>query len=414
MTRSPGALLVGAALAVLSATALVPARAAGVTVSSQNLTPLRSCVVTATPATTTSVLDSRVQQANATTNYGTATGTTVQSASSANIRTYVEFSLSGCSPAIPSTATVRLATLRLYVTARSAVCRTLDVFTATVSWTESAITWNNQPFGTTLNNPASGSRVASFNVGNIAGCQNQALGYAAGATVTGAVAVHRGRHREQLRLDDPRRRGELGHHIYGDVRRQGARHSQRVAAARGELRGRAVSALPRVARRLVSLTLWVALAVLVAGWALFLRPQVLGGSTTFVVVHGNSMLPRHVTGDLVVLRREPTYRVHEVIAYRVPKGQLGADAIVIHRIIGGDGSTGFTLKGDNNPAPDPWHPRTADVVGTEMWHVPSLGAVLARLRTPAVMGALAAAIAAAVVVTWHPSQKRRGVGTLPG
>lgn len=187
MTRSPGALLVGAALAVLSATALVPARAAGVTVSSQNLTPLRSCVVTATPTTTTSVLDSRVQQANATTNYGTATGTTVQSGSSANIRTYVEFSLSGCSPAIPSTATVRLATLRLYVTARSAVCRTLDVFTATVSWTESAITWNNQPFGTTLNNPASGSRVASFNVGNIAGCQNQALGYAAGATVTGAV-----------------------------------------------------------------------------------------------------------------------------------------------------------------------------------------------------------------------------------
>lgn len=176
--------LAGVLITAATVTALAPARAAGLAVSSQNLTPLRTCVVTATPATTASVIDSRVQQANATTNYGTATTTTVQSGSAANDRAYVEFSLAGCSPAIPATATVRLATLRLYVTVRSAVCRTLDVFAVTASWTEAGITWNNQPFGTTLNNPASASRTASFNVGNVAGCQNQALGYAAGATVT--------------------------------------------------------------------------------------------------------------------------------------------------------------------------------------------------------------------------------------
>lgn len=167
-----------------------------------------------------------------------------------------------------------------------------------------------------------------------------------------------------------------------------------------------MSALRALPRRVAHGVLWLALAAVVAGWVVFLRPEVLGGSTTFVVVHGDSMRPRYTTGDLVVLRRDSAYHVHEVVAYRVPRGQLGAGAIIIHRIVGGDATAGFVVKGDNNPAPDPWHPRASDIVGAEEWHVPSLGTVLARLRTPAVMAALAAGIAAAVVVSWQPRRQR--------
>src|SRR5690242_18859850 len=80
--------------------------AASLNMSAQNLTPYRTCIVTGTPSTTTSVLDAVVRQATATTNFGTATTFEVASAPlSANRRSYLKFDLSGCAPAIPSSAT---------------------------------------------------------------------------------------------------------------------------------------------------------------------------------------------------------------------------------------------------------------------------------------------------------------------
>jgi hypothetical protein len=70
-----------------------------------------------------------------------------------------------------------------------AVCRTIDLFKVAGSWTETAITWNNQPFGATINNPASASRSGSFTVGTPVGCQNQATGaYMTGGTLTSDIA----------------------------------------------------------------------------------------------------------------------------------------------------------------------------------------------------------------------------------
>jgi hypothetical protein len=182
--RPPPGLLLALALGAGWGAHTAVGFAAGLAVTSQNLTPVRTCVVTATPTTTSSEIDATVKQGSPATNRGSATTVTVQSGSGTNNRLYVQFTLAACSPAIPASATVRLATLRMYVTARPAVCRTLDIFPVTAAWTEATITWNNQPFGTTLNNPPTASRTGSFNVGNIAGCQNQALGYAAGSPVT--------------------------------------------------------------------------------------------------------------------------------------------------------------------------------------------------------------------------------------
>ncbi|HET9084293.1 MAG TPA: DNRLRE domain-containing protein [Candidatus Limnocylindrales bacterium] len=176
-------------LAVAAGVAVQTGAAASLSVGSQQITPYRSCTITATPSSTTAVIDAGVSQATPTTNAGSSTTNIVSSAATANRRAYVWFDLTQCSPTIPSTATVRLATLRIYASGLPAACRTIDIFRTTATWTESAITWNNQPFGTTLNNPAQSSRTASFNVGTPSGCQNLAAGYVAGATVTSDVAA---------------------------------------------------------------------------------------------------------------------------------------------------------------------------------------------------------------------------------
>ena len=182
-------LIVAGLLAVSGAMTVQVGAAASLSVGSQQITPYRSCTITATPSSTTAVADAGVREGSAGTNFGTSNTNAVSSAAAANQRMYIRFDLTQCSPTIPSSATIRLATLRIYVSALPAACRTIDIFRSTATWTETGITWTNQPFGTTLNNPASGSRTGSFNVGTPAGCQNLAAGYVVGATVTTDVAA---------------------------------------------------------------------------------------------------------------------------------------------------------------------------------------------------------------------------------
>jgi len=179
----------GLVLGITGALCATSAFAASLTLTSQTFTPYRTCTITATPATTTAVVDANVRQGSPTTNFGTVTSTNVSSGNGINQRAYVRFDLTTCTPPIPSTAVVRLATLRLYLTAVPAACRTIDVFAASATWTETGITWNNEPFGSTINNPPTASRSGSFTVGTPAGCQNQATGtYLVGGTVTSDVA----------------------------------------------------------------------------------------------------------------------------------------------------------------------------------------------------------------------------------
>jgi len=153
----------------------------------------------------------------------------------------------------------------------------------------------------------------------------------------------------------------------------------------------------RVRRRVTVSTvlnaLGLALAIAaVVGWALFLRPQSLGGPAGYVLVSGKSMLPRYHTGDLVLVERHSSYRVGQVIAYRVPKGDPMAGAQVIHRIVGGDARHGFLVQGDNRTAPDVWRPKPADIVGAKVLRIPNAIVVLQYLRSPLTLALLAAAL----------------------
>ena len=181
--------LLAASAGFLLGVGLLPGLAASLSLTSHNFTPYRTCTITATPSTTTAVIDTTARQASATSNFGTLTTITVSSSGAANQRIYLRFDLTVCSPAIAASATVRLATLRLYMTAIPAACRILDLYPVTAAWVETTLTWNNQPFGTVLNNPPTASRTGTFSVGTPAGCQNQGTGtYVTGAIVTADVA----------------------------------------------------------------------------------------------------------------------------------------------------------------------------------------------------------------------------------
>ena len=187
--RSASWWLTAIAVGLIAGIGLSSGAAASITLTSQNFTPYRTCTITATPTTATAVADVTAQQALATTNFGATTSLTVSSGTALNQRIYLKFVLTACSPAIPASAIVRLATLRLYMTAVPAACRTMDIFKVTAAWTETVVTWNNQPFGTTINNPVTGSRSGSFNVGTTAGCQNLAArAYVVGGSLTTDVA----------------------------------------------------------------------------------------------------------------------------------------------------------------------------------------------------------------------------------
>ena len=144
------------------------------------------------------------------------------------------------------------------------------------------------------------------------------------------------------------------------------------------------------------------LAASLAVWVVVLRPQALGGSALYIVVRGSSMLPTYESGDLVVVQSAAAYGVGDVVAYRVPNGEIGEGHLVIHRIAGGDGAVGFAVQGDNNEAIDPWTPQSSDIAGKAWWVVPGLGRVIAFIHQPIIAAALAAALMVTFMMARRP------------
>lgn len=168
--------------------------------------------------------------------------------------------------------------------------------------------------------------------------------------------------------------------------------------------------LPRAAlgtlRRPVNLAFLLAVTVIVTGWWIWLRPTTfLGGPATYIVVHGTSMLPTLKTGDMVLAESQSSYRVGELVVYRVPEGNLGAGDDLIHRIVGGSARGGFTLKGDNNRSPDPWTVPRRNIVGTATLVLPGVGDWFLTVRSPLFAGGVAGLIAVTLVL--FPGERRR-------
>lgn len=146
---------------------------------------------------------------------------------------------------------------------------------------------------------------------------------------------------------------------------------------------------------------------LAVGWVVYLRPASMGGPTGYVIVSGRSMEPMMHTGDLAIVHQQADYGVGDVVAYRIPKGNVGGGIIVIHRVVGGDVAEGLVLRGDNRDTADIWRPRRDDIVGTLRWHVPHLGTALFLLRTPLVIAGVVGFLGFWMVATWPDAKSRK-------
>jgi len=166
--------------------------------------------------------------------------------------------------------------------------------------------------------------------------------------------------------------------------------------ASGARRGWGWPGWPQLARLLGFLAVLAA----VVAWAVLLRPQFLSGPVAYNLVSGSSMEPILHGGDLAVARRQDTYHLGDIIVFRTEGGN------VIHRIVGGSAEEGFITQGDNRDGFDQWRPTPKDILGKMWFRIPAGGHVVAVLRSPMVLAALAASAAAFLVLS-RPEEKRR-------
>ena len=141
MIRAPfRRIVVIAVLAGIVSGVSAVASASSRSVTSQQLATV-ALPVTITTTSLASVADTGTNQASPNTNTGTATTMLVESATSANQRSFVRFDTS----AIPATARVQSATLVLTMSSAPSATRTYEVDKVNASWAESTLTWATMP-----------------------------------------------------------------------------------------------------------------------------------------------------------------------------------------------------------------------------------------------------------------------------
>jgi signal peptidase len=146
----------------------------------------------------------------------------------------------------------------------------------------------------------------------------------------------------------------------------------------------AIFAMRTVTRAAISL----ALLGLFVGWFLLLRPTLLGGPASYVIVSGQSMEPTLHSSDLAVLQKRSDYGPGDIVAFRVLGEEFGEGNMIIHRIVGGNAEEGYIVQGDNKERPDFWRPTDEDMMGRMWFSIPRGGHLLAFLAQPLILGSV--------------------------
>lgn len=139
-----------------------------------------------------------------------------------------------------------------------------------------------------------------------------------------------------------------------------------------------------------NILLWGIIAI--DAW--FLWPSSLGGSTTLVIVSGNSMEPTFSDGDLVIARKGPV-EIGDIVVY-TPTDFEGAH--VVHRVVGGNGVDGWKVQGDNNSWIDQWSPTDDQILGPVAVHFGGAGQIAEFLIQPWLWGFVL--LGAIVLILW--------------
>jgi signal peptidase I len=147
--------------------------------------------------------------------------------------------------------------------------------------------------------------------------------------------------------------------------------------------------------------------LLLSGWFIWLRPIVLGGPASYIIVSGFSMEPTYYSRDLVVLQKQDHYEIGDVVAFRTEGGN------VIHRVIDVT-SDGYKLQGDNKDYPDPWSPTDEEILGKAWLHLPGAGRWLLSLKQPMTLALFIAAVTFVILgFGGSGSAKRASTGNVP-
>jgi signal peptidase I len=134
---------------------------------------------------------------------------------------------------------------------------------------------------------------------------------------------------------------------------------------------------------------------------------VLTGRVGYVVTNGISMEPLYHTGALVVIAQASSYHVGEIVAYH---GDLDGHLVVLHRIVGGNATSGFLMKGDNNHSIDPIHPTASQVIGRAVLHIPKVGILM---TSPELRALLALVIVVVLVSLLVEPRRKPALGPRP-
>ena len=117
------------------------------------------------------------------------------------------------------------------------------------------------------------------------------------------------------------------------------------------------------------------------------------GLETFVVV-SDSMVPAVPVGSLVAVRPVPGGEAHtgDIIAFR--RGQ----EVIVHRVAGVSPDGSFITKGDASEENDPLGVYPGDIIGREVFILPSAGRIMEAAGSRAGRIVLIAELAAALVL----------------
>ena len=113
------------------------------------------------------------------------------------------------------------------------------------------------------------------------------------------------------------------------------------------------------------------------------------GLISLRVVQTTSMQGTIEVGDLVVSQNWLKPQVGDIAVYRATDFFGEAQAMVVHRVIAGDQTDGYTFQGDNNQSADAQVVPAEDVVGVVSFWIPGVGGI----ANPLVLAVLASLIA---------------------
>lgn len=130
----------------------------------------------------------------------------------------------------------------------------------------------------------------------------------------------------------------------------------------------------------------------VVGWFMLLRPLSLGGPASYIIVSGVSMEPTLYDGDMVILQKQDSYGVGDIVSYKTEYGNI------IHRIVE-ETPEGFILLGDNKEHPDPWKPGPEHILGKLWLHIPKVGRAVHAVQRPTILAAFIS-VFAFLIIFW--------------